>query len=70
MEKMSQYLTLKDHVYNYISSKINDGSSKPLDKINEQQISDELEISRTPIKALIQLASEGYLENTARKGFM
>jgi DNA-binding GntR family transcriptional regulator len=69
-KKMSQYLTLKDHVYNYISSKINDGSLKPQDKINEQQISDELEISRTPIReALIQLASEGYLENTARKGF-
>jgi len=67
---MSQYLTLKDHVYNYISSKINDGSLKPQDKINEQQISDELEISRTPIReALIQLASEGYLENRARKGF-
>jgi hypothetical protein len=37
---MSQYLSLKDHVYNYISEKINDGSLKPEDKINEQQISD------------------------------
>lgn len=65
-----QYLTLKDHVYNYISTKINDGSIKPQDKINEQQIADELQISRTPIReALIQLASDGYLENTARKGF-
>jgi len=65
-----QYLSLKDHVYNYISSKINDGSLKPEDKINEQQIADSLNISRTPIReALIQLASEGCLENTPRRGF-
>jgi len=67
---MSQYLSLKDHVYNYISEKINDGSLKPEDKINEQQISDALKISRTPIReALIQLAAEGYLESIPRKGF-
>ena len=67
---MSQYLTLKDHVYNYLSKKINDGSLKSNDKINEQQISDALDISRTPIReALIQLASEGYLESIPRKGF-
>jgi DNA-binding GntR family transcriptional regulator len=67
---MSQYLSLKDHVYNYISEKINDGSLKPEDNINEQQISDALEISRTPIReALIQLAAEGYLESIPRKGF-
>lgn len=70
MIDMSQYLSLKDHVYNYISEKINDGSLKPEDKINEQQISDALEISRTPIReALIQLAAEGYLESIPRKGF-
>jgi len=50
--------------------KLNDGSLKPEDKINEQQISDALEISRTPIReALIQLAAEGYLESIPRKGF-
>lgn len=68
--KMSQYLTLKDHVYNYLSGKINDGSLKSNDKISEQLISDELDISRTPIReALIQLASEGFLESIPRKGF-
>jgi len=67
---MTKYLSLKDHVYNYISEKINDGSLKPDDKINEQQISDALNISRTPIReALIQLASDGLLENTPRRGF-
>jgi len=63
-------MSLKDHVYNYISEKINDGSLKPDDKINEQHISDALDISRTPIReALIQLASDGFLENTPRRGF-
>lgn len=67
---MEVYMSLKDHVYNYISEKINDGSLKPDDKINEQQISDALSISRTPIReALIQLASDGFLENTPRRGF-
>ncbi|NYB72645.1 GntR family transcriptional regulator [Sedimentibacter hydroxybenzoicus DSM 7310] len=67
---LTHYMSLKDHVYNYISEKINDGSLKPDDKINEQQISDALNISRTPIReALIQLASDGFLENTPRRGF-
>lgn len=67
---MVNYMSLKDHVYNYISEKINDGSLKADDKINEQQISDALNISRTPIReALIQLASDGFLENIPRRGF-
>lgn len=67
---MTNYMSLKDHVYNYISKKINDGTLRPDDKISEQQISDALNISRTPIReALIQLASEGLLENTPRRGF-
>lgn len=67
---MSHYMSLKDHVYKYISDKINSGSLKPDDKINEQQISEALNISRTPIReALIQLASDGFLESTPRRGF-
>lgn len=67
---MTNYMSLKDHVYNYISEKINNGSLKADDKINEQQISDALNISRTPIReALIQLASDGFLENIPRRGF-
>ncbi|SHJ52774.1 GntR family transcriptional regulator [Paramaledivibacter caminithermalis] len=67
---MNQYMSLKDHVYNYISQKINEGSLTPNEKINEQLICEELNISRTPVReALIQLATEGYLENIPRKGF-
>lgn len=67
---MDRYLSLKDHVYNYISERINTGTIKPDDKINESQVSEELHISRTPVReALIQLASDGYLDNLPRKGF-
>lgn len=65
------YKTLKDHVYEYISDKINDGSLKPNEKINENRISEDLGVSRTPVReALMQLASEGYLEKSPRRGFV
>ncbi len=68
---MQQFLSLKDHVYNYISEKINEGSLKPEEKINEKIIMEDLNISRTPVReALIQLATEGYLESIPRKGFI
>lgn len=65
------YKTLKDHVYDYISKKINDGTLKPNERINENRICDDLGISRTPVReALMQLASEGYLEKSPRRGFI
>lgn len=68
---MSNFLSLKDHVYNYISGIIASGKLKSDEKINEKNIMDELQISRTPVReALIQLASEGYIENVPRKGFI
>lgn len=67
---MERYLSLKDHVYKYISERINDGTLKAGDKISEPQVSEELNISRTPVReALMQLASDGYLDNLPRKGF-
>lgn len=68
---MYQYKSLKDHVYDYIAEKINEGSLSPNKKINEQLICEELKISRTPVReALIQLVAEGYLENLPRRGFI
>ena len=65
------FVSLKDHVYNYISEQIGNGALRPDEKINEQQISDHLKISRTPVReALIHLAAEGYIENIPRKGFI
>lgn len=65
-----KFMTLKAHVYEYISKRIQEGSIKPNDKLNEQEICDELNISRTPVReALIQLAADGLLDSEPRKGF-
>ena len=63
------YMSLKDHVYEYISESIKDGSLRPGDKINEQHLSDKLNVSRTPVReALIQLAAEGLRDAEPRRG--
>ena len=68
---MNKYKSLKDHVYEYISEQINNGSLKPNEKINEKDISEKLDISRTPIReGLIKLVNEGLLEKKPRKGFI
>ena len=68
---MSKYKSLKDHVYEYISEQINNGNLKPKEKINEKEISEKLDISRTPIReGLNQLVNEGLLDKKPRKGFI
>ncbi len=68
---MEKFKSLKDHVYDYIAEQILEGNLEPEQKINENVICHELNISRTPVReALIQLASEGVLKNRARKGFV
>ena len=68
---MKRLKTLKDHVYDHIADQIRIGELRPGQKINENIICQELGISRTPVReALIQLAAEGVLNNTARKGFV
>lgn len=68
---MNRFKSLKDHVYDYIADQILDGTLQPGDKINETSICNALSISRTPVReALIQLASEGILDNLPRKGFV
>jgi DNA-binding GntR family transcriptional regulator len=68
---MNTYLSLKDHVYNYIVEQINTGNLIAGSKVNENAIGESLKVSRTPVReALIQLSSEGILENVPRKGFV
>lgn len=68
---MERFKTLKDHVYEYIAGQIREGSLLPDQRINENVICEELNISRTPVReALIQLSAEGILENKARRGFI
>lgn len=68
---MYKFQSLKDHVYDYIADQILKGNLLPNEKINENKICQELNISRTPVReALIQLSTEGVLENVPRKGFI
>ncbi|MEE0741635.1 MAG: GntR family transcriptional regulator [Emergencia sp.] len=68
---MKRYKTLKDHVYDYIAEQILEGTLLPSERINETAISQELSVSRTPVReALIQLSCEGILDNVPRKGFV
>lgn len=63
--------SLKDIVYDYISDSIQNGNLKAFDKINEMDIVNALNVSRTPIReALIQLTAEGLLESRPRRGFV
>lgn len=65
-----KYQSLKDHVYDYIAEKIQDGTLLPNQKINEAEICKRLDISRTPTReALFQLTSDNLLEYLPRRGF-
>ncbi|CAM4430941.1 GntR family transcriptional regulator [Paenibacillus tarimensis] len=65
-----KYQSLKDHVYDYIAQKIQDGTLLPNQKINEAEICRKLDISRTPTReALFQLTSDNLLDYLPRRGF-
>lgn len=65
-----EFLSLKDHVYNFIADQIRIGKLNSNEKVNEQDICQQLNISRTPVReALIQLAADGFLESAPRRGF-
>lgn len=62
--------TLPQQIYDFIVNEIRFGSLPLGQKINEADLMERLSTSRTPLReALIQLASDGILENVPRKGF-
>ncbi|AJY77569.1 GntR family transcriptional regulator [Paenibacillus beijingensis] len=66
----TKYLSLKEHVYEYIAERIQNGTLLPKQKVKEDAICKALNVSRTPVReALIQLASDNLLEFVPRKGF-
>lgn len=67
---MSNIQSLRDHVCSYINEKILSGELKPPEKLNENMICEQLNISRTPAReALIMLAAERLIDYVPRKGF-
>lgn len=68
---MSKFMTLTDHVYEYIANEILQGNISPGEKVSENTICEVLSVSRTPVReALIELACDKILENVPRKGFI
>ncbi len=55
---MNKYLSLKDHVYNYIANEILNGTLVPEEKINENNICQELNISRLGKRGFDSVSSE------------
>lgn len=63
--------SLRERVRQRILDQVKYGELRPGDKISEAQLCETMGISRTPAReALLQLASEGLLENVPRKGFV
>lgn len=65
-----QQATLADRVYAAIRDRILDEELLPGEFIREQEVSEALGVSRTPVReALARLANEGFLERIPRRGF-
>ena len=61
---------LADDVYEQILSAIVNGDIAPGERLIQEKIAAEINISRTPVReALLRLEQEGVLEATGRKGF-
>ena len=61
--------SLRKKLYDYIKRKINSGELRPGDPINQKEIFEELNISRTPYRdCMIQLESEGLVRIIPCKG--
>ncbi len=62
--------TLSDHVYHVLRARIGRGLYSAGQFIREQEISEALGVSRTPVReALSRLSSEGLLERIPHRGF-
>ncbi|MBO0476051.1 GntR family transcriptional regulator [Vagococcus sp. DIV0080] len=60
----------KEKVYLFLTEQLRNGELQKKDKLSEQYFAEKLNISRTPVReALFQLAADGILEHTPRKGF-
>ena len=67
---MKKLKTISEQVYDYVIELISTKQLSPGEKITEQDLLQQLDTSRTPIReALKQLTSDGVLVNYPRKGF-
>lgn len=62
---------MQDLVYEQIKNGILDGDFVPGQKLNQDELANEMGISRMPVRdALKRLTNDGLIENSARKGFL
>lgn len=62
------YKTLKECVYDYLSRELESGRLRRGDTIDENELCERLNVSRTPIReALIQLETEGFVKILSRR---
>ncbi|SMB95126.1 DNA-binding transcriptional regulator, GntR family [Desulfonispora thiosulfatigenes DSM 11270] len=67
---MDSKISFRDQIINNIKSKIQYNELKPNEIINETQICNFFNVSRTPVReALIHLVADGILEKIPRKGY-
>ncbi len=60
--------TIKDQVYEVLKAGILNGELKPGERIQEVQIAEKLEVSRSPVRnAINQLVGEGFLQSIPNK---
>jgi DNA-binding GntR family transcriptional regulator len=60
---------LDERVYLWIRERIVDGTFQPGERLRERMVSDELKVSRVPIReAFPRLESEGYIKSLHRRG--
>lgn len=68
--KENPFSVLSDLVYKYILEEITEVHYIPGEKINAKKISEDLNISRTPVRAALnRLANENFVERFGEKGF-
>ena len=62
---------LSEHVYQVIRDAICDGVIKEHDHLVQNQLAEQLEVSRTPVRdALLRLAQEGLVRAVSARGFV
>ncbi len=70
-KKIKQTTRLADEVYEQIYDSISLGSIAPNERIVQEKLADEMQVSRTPVReALLRLEVEGVLVRSGRHGFV
>lgn len=68
MSEVKKRATLKTQVYEYLKEKIILGDLKPGERLIEEKIAEELNISRSPIREAIQMLEKDRILNVNRSG--